>query len=130
MIFSQRSKETSARSLALKDVTVSFGGTTALDSVTLAVEPEERLAVVGASGAGKTTLFKVLTRAVALQKGQTIVDGRDLYALSKKELKGVRRRIGSIHQAYNLVPQLPAGANAGPWGKSAAWAPGRHSAPS
>src|SRR3954464_16005370 len=96
------SKKTSARDLTLKDVTVAFATTTALDSVTLTVEPNERLAVVGASGAGQTTLFRVLTRTVPLQEGQTIVSGRDLYALSKKELRGVRRRIGFIHQAYNL----------------------------
>jgi ABC-type multidrug transport system ATPase subunit len=76
------SKKTSAQDLILKDVTVSFSGTTALDSVTLRVEPNERLAVVGASGAGKTTLFRVLTRTVPLQGGRTIVGGRDLYALS------------------------------------------------
>jgi phosphonate transport system ATP-binding protein len=117
------SKKTSARDFTLKDVTVAFARTTALDSVTLTVEPNERLAVVGASGAGKTTLFRVLTRTVPLQEGQTIVSGRDLYALSKKELRGVRRRIGFIHQAYNLVPQLPAGVNAalGEIGGMGAW---------
>ncbi len=91
---------------------VSFRGTAALDGATLEVEPGERLAVVGASGAGKTTLFRVLTRGVALSGGRVTVGGRDLYSLSKGELKGVRRRIGSIYQAYNLVPQLPAGVNA------------------
>lgn len=116
-------KKTSAQDLTLKDVTVSFAGTAALESVTLKVEPNERLAVVGASGAGKTTLFRVLTRTVPLQGGQTIIDGRDLYALSKKELKSVRRRIGSIYQAYNLIPQLPAGVNAalGEVGGMGAW---------
>ena len=123
MIYSPHSKETSARKLTLKDVTVSFSGTAALDGVTLTVEPNERLAVVGASGAGKTTLFKALTRTVALQRGQTIVGRRDLYTLSKKELKSVRRRIGSIYQAYNLVPQLPVGVNAalGEVGGMGAW---------
>jgi ABC-type transport system involved in cytochrome bd biosynthesis fused ATPase/permease subunit len=81
------SKRTSAQSLTLKNVTVSFAGMVALDRITLTVEPGERLAVVGASGAGKTTLFRVLTRTVPLQGGQTIVGGRALYSLSKKELK-------------------------------------------
>jgi phosphonate transport system ATP-binding protein len=109
---SPRSKQPSARGFALEEVAVLFRETTALDDVTLAVEPGERLAVIGASGAGKTTLFRVLTRGVPLGNGKVTVGGRDLYALPKGELKAVRRRIGSIYQAYNLVPQLPAGVNA------------------
>jgi phosphonate transport system ATP-binding protein len=109
---SRRNKELSAQGFALEDVAVSFRGNAALDGVTLSVEPGERLAVVGASGAGKTTLFRTLTRGVALSGGKVTIGGRDLYTLSKGELKAVRRRIGSIYQAYNLVPQLPAGVNA------------------
>jgi len=90
---------------------VSFRGTTALDGVTLSVKPRERLAIIGASGAGKTTLFRTLIRGVALSGGRVTVGGRDLYSLSKSDLKAVRRRIGSIYQAYNLVPQLSAGVN-------------------
>ncbi len=112
MISSPRSKEKSLGRLALEDVTVCFGERLALEDVTIEVEPGERLAVIGASGAGKTTLFRVLTRSVALTGGRVAVGGRDLYTLSKKELKGVRRRVGTIYQAYNLVPQLPAGVNA------------------
>jgi phosphonate transport system ATP-binding protein len=97
--------------LSLKDVTVRFGETAALEGVTIEVEQGERLAVIGASGAGKSTLFRALNRSVALDEGKVVLGGRDLYALSKKELKSVRRRIGAIHQAYNLVPQLSAGVN-------------------
>ena len=125
MTSSRRSRVASARGFALQDVAVSFRGAAALDGVTLAVEPGECLAVIGASGAGKTTLFRVLTRSVALTDGKVItVGGRDLYSLSKGELKGLRRRIGSIYQAYNLVPQLPAGVNAalGEVGGMGAWA--------
>jgi phosphonate transport system ATP-binding protein len=109
---SRRSNVSSTGKFALQDVAVSFRGTAALDGVTLAVEPGASLAVVGASGAGKTTLFRVLTRSLPLTSGKVTVGGRDLYTLSKKELKGVRRGIGSIYQAYNLVPQLPADVNA------------------
>jgi len=97
--------------LSLKDVTVRFGYTAAVEGVTIEAEQGERLAVIGASGAGKSTLFRVLSRSVALDEGKVVLGGRDLYALSKKELKSVRRRIGAIHQAYNLVPQLSAGVN-------------------
>lgn len=76
------------------------------------MEAGERVAVIGASGAGKSTLFRTITRSVVLSGGRVLVGDRDLYALRRKELKGLRRRVGTIYQAYNLVPQLPAGMNA------------------
>jgi phosphonate transport system ATP-binding protein len=108
---SPRSRDASG-SLSLEGVTVLFGGTPALEGVDLSVEPGEKLAVIGASGAGKTTLFRVLTRSVALAGGRVVVGGHDLYTLGRRELRGLRRRVGTIHQSYNLVPQLPAGVNA------------------
>lgn len=98
--------------LSLHNVSVRFGEVDALSGVTLSVKPGERLAVIGASGAGKSTLFRALTRGVPLREGSFTTAGRDLYGLSRRELKEVRRRIGTIYQAYNLVPQLPAGTNA------------------
>ena len=97
--------------LSLENVGVRFGGRAALESVTLSVAHGEKLAVIGASGAGKSTLFRALTRSVALDSGTVAVGGRDLYALSGRGLKASRREVGTIHQAYNLVPQLSAGMN-------------------
>jgi phosphonate transport system ATP-binding protein len=108
----RNNNEESPSRLSLAGVTVRFGETLALEGITLDVEPGERLAIIGASGAGKSTLFRALTRTVALDGGKVALGERDLYALSKKELKHVRRRVGTIYQAYNLVPQLPAGMNA------------------
>jgi phosphonate transport system ATP-binding protein len=112
LISSAHSKQRPLGRLVLEDVTVRFGEAPALEGVTITAEPGERLAVIGASGAGKSTLFRTLTRSVALRSGRVTVGERDLYALSKKELKGVQRCVGTIYQAYNLVPQLPAGVNA------------------
>ena len=98
--------------ISLEDVAVSFGGVRALRGVTLEIGSGEQLAVIGASGAGKSTLFRALTRSVALGGGRVTAGGRDLYALSKKDPRAARRRVGTIYQAYNLIPQLPAGINA------------------
>ena len=100
------------RGILLEDVSVGFDNVTALSDVTLEIEAGEQLAVIGASGAGKSTLFRALTRSVALGSGRVIVGGHDLYTLSRRRLVELRRRIGTIYQAYNLVPQLSAGANA------------------
>jgi phosphonate transport system ATP-binding protein len=99
------------RGVDLEGVSVGFGGVAALSDVTLRIEAGERLAVIGASGAGKSTLFRALTRSVALGGGRVTVGGDDLYALSRRRLGELRRRVGTIHQAYNLVPQLSAGVN-------------------
>ncbi len=97
--------------VSLEKTSVTFGKERALREVSFRAEPGERVAVVGASGAGKSTLFRTLTRSVPLSSGTVEIGGRNLYTLAKKELKAVRRGIGTIYQAYNLVPQLPAGVN-------------------
>ena len=99
------------KGVLLDNVSVDFDGVAALSEVTLEVEAGEQLAVIGASGAGKSTLFRALTRSVALAGGRVVVGGHDLYSLSRRSLGELRRRIGTIYQAYNLVPQLSAGVN-------------------
>ena len=95
----------------LEDISVGFEGAAALEAVTLRIEAGERLAVIGASGAGKSTLFRALTRSVALGGGRVFIGEHDLYSLPRRGLGELRRRIGTIYQAYNLVPQLSAGVN-------------------
>lgn len=99
-----------SNALEIREVSASFSGKAALDGVSLNVEPGESLAVIGASGAGKSTLFRALTRDVEIG-GKVFIGGRDLHSLSKHELRETRRSVGTIYQAYNLIPQLPAGVN-------------------
>lgn len=109
---SSQSWNNSIGGVSLDGVSVSFGDVRALDGVSFGVEPGERLAVIGASGAGKSTLFRALTRSVPLRSGNVVLGKHDLYSLSRRELKAARRRVGVVYQAYNLIPQLPAGINA------------------
>jgi phosphonate transport system ATP-binding protein len=102
----------SGQVILLEDVSVRFDGVAALNDVTFEIEAGEQLAVIGASGAGKSTLFRALTRSVTLGSGRVAIGGHDLYSLSRRRLNGLRQRIGTIYQAYNLVPQLSAGVNA------------------
>ena len=79
----------------------------ALDSVSLAVETGEFVAVVGTSGSGKSTLLHLLGGLDRPTAGEVLVDGQPIFALKPEALTIFRRRkIGFVFQSYNLVPVL------------------------
>ncbi len=64
--------------LELHNVTKRFGGLTAVDNVSLAIQEGEILGVIGPNGAGKTTLVNVITGADSLTKGQVVFQGQQI----------------------------------------------------
>jgi len=80
----------------------------ALSSVTLQVHPGEQIALLGQSGAGKTTLFRLLNATLRPSAGSVFFDGRDMACLSGSGLRAMRKRVGTIYQQHNLVPSLSA----------------------
>jgi len=91
---------------ALRQVTVTYPGTTALDAVSLVVPAADVLAIVGPSGAGKTTLLRLLNRAVVPAGGQVLYQDDNLTDLTPTALRALRRRVGFVHQDLRLVPNL------------------------
>ena len=78
----------------------------ALEGVSLSVQKGEVMAILGSSGAGKTTLFRLLNATLRPTSGSIRVDGREVGAMSTGDLRRTRRRIGTIYQQHNLVPSL------------------------
>lgn len=81
----------------------------ALDEMSFTINKGEFVVIVGASGAGKSTILNILGGMDQASKGQVIVDGKDISTYSEKELTSYRRYdIGFIFQFYNLVQNLTA----------------------
>lgn len=81
------------------------GGRRALAGVDLEVKRGERVAVIGPSGAGKTSLLRVLGLSLRPSGGRFALAGRDPWSRPARELRALRSRIGLIHQAPPLPPR-------------------------
>jgi ABC-type multidrug transport system fused ATPase/permease subunit len=82
--------------ISFEDVTFSYGGDApALDDVTLVVPPGQTLALVGATGAGKSTLAKLVARFYDPDEGRVLIDGHDLRDVTERSL---RSQLGIVPQ--------------------------------
>ena len=76
------------------------GRKTVLRNVDLALHPGELVGLIGPNGAGKTTLLRALIRLLPPQDGQVLLDGRDIWQLSARQ---VAQRVGRVPQTANMA---------------------------
>ncbi len=95
--------------IELKNLSKSFvtadGTVNALKKVNLKINDGDIYGIIGMSGAGKSTLVRCINMLERPTEGSVLIDGRDIGALSEKELRGVRRNITMIFQSFNLLMQ-------------------------
>src|SRR3954467_3647416 len=92
--------------LALNGVTRRFGDYTAVDNVSFEVGPGELLALVGASGSGKTTTLRIAAGYEIPDAGSVMLGGKDITAVRPE-----KRGFGMVFQHYALFPHMPVEAN-------------------
>ena len=81
--------------------------TKAVDGIDFTVDQGEFALIIGASGAGKTTVLNILGGMDTATSGAVYIDGEDISKWNKKQLTGYRRDdIGFVFQFYNLIPTL------------------------
>jgi len=79
----------------------------AVDGISLEIETGEFVALLGASGSGKSSLLNLLAGLDSPSSGNVIVDGRNLAGLSREELAKYRRHtVGMVFQSFNLIPSM------------------------
>jgi branched-chain amino acid transport system ATP-binding protein len=90
--------------LRVEELTVRFGGVTALDRVSFALEPGQVCGLIGPNGAGKTTLFDCVSRLTRPQGGRVELDGHDLLTLEPHQ--AARLGIARTFQHLGLFASL------------------------
>ena len=87
----------------LRDVRLQFGEKTVLDGVSLAADPQERLVIIGQSGAGKTTILRLILGILVPTQGSVFFKQHEISKMSTPELQQIRTRMGMVYQDAALL---------------------------
>lgn len=79
------------------------GDVKALQGVTCTIQQGEFVAIIGLSGAGKSTFIRCINQMHTITSGELIVNGFDVSQLKGNDLRQFRRKIGMVFQSFNLV---------------------------
>ena len=93
-------------SVSIKGACKAFGGSIAVDDVSLDVSKGEFLTLLGPSGCGKTTLLNLIAGFLAPERGRILIDGEDVTSVPP-----YRRSIGMVFQNYALFPHMTVAGN-------------------
>lgn len=93
-------------SIEVQNVSKSFGSRVILDQLSLDVRDGETVAVIGASGVGKSVLLKSIVRLLEPEQGRIVVDGEVVAELAKEQLYALRRRVGYVFQFAALFDSM------------------------
>lgn len=86
-------------------VTKKFGSVIALDGVSFEVEHGEFIFITGPSGAGKTTILKLILGEILSDNGEVVVDGTNVKKLREKDLPYFRQKIGIVFQDFKVISE-------------------------
>lgn len=90
--------------LEVRELSKSFGGVKAIDSVSLQFPAGSLTAIIGPNGAGKSTFFNLLSGGLQPDRGQVILDGNDLVGASRKRI--IQAGVGRAFQIVRIFPSL------------------------
>ena len=95
----------------LREVSLSFGEKRVLDAISLAVDPQERLVIIGQSGMGKTTILRLVLGVIQPTSGSVLFKGQDISSLTRADLQQIRTRIGMVYQDAALLSSVTVSEN-------------------
>ena len=94
---------------SLEQITKYYGAELILDHVSLKIEDQDRIGLIGVNGAGKSTLLNIMAGLEKPSRGSVLINGVDIAKRSERQLAVFRQKnIGFIFQSYNLMPTLTA----------------------
>jgi phospholipid/cholesterol/gamma-HCH transport system ATP-binding protein len=106
LLTSERPVTSTRDVVELHDVVMRFGDREVLDHVSLAVAPQERLVIIGQSGAGKTTILRLILGILKPSAGSVFFEQHEVSRMNDHQLERVRMRIGMVYQDAALLSSL------------------------
>ena len=97
--------------LQVQNVTRLFGQKRAVDGISFSIEKSAFVGIIGRSGAGKSTVLRMMNRLTDASSGEILFEGRNVLALKGAEMRAWQGDCAMIFQQFNLVPRMDVASN-------------------